>query len=94
MSTTLERLTVTMPTDMTTAIRQAVSDGEYASTSEVVRDALREWTTRRQRTPGELARLKADINQGLADIAARRVNTFDAEHIIAQGKRSSTARSN
>jgi len=68
------------------AVRQAVDDGEYASTSEVVREALREWKTCRQFMQGELATLKADIDQGLADIAAGRVHAFDAERIIAQGK--------
>jgi len=43
---------------------------------------------------GELATLKADIDQGLADIAAGRVNAFDAERIIAQGKQRLAARSN
>ncbi|MBN3779324.1 ribbon-helix-helix protein, CopG family [Burkholderia sp. Ac-20345] len=36
-----------MRPEMTAAIRQAVEDGEYASTSEVVREALREWKARR-----------------------------------------------
>jgi len=93
MNMALERVTVTMPTEMTAIIRQAVDDGEYASTSEVVREALREWKTRRQFMQGELATLKADIDQGLADIAAGRVRTFDAERIIAQGKQRLAARS-
>jgi len=48
MRTVLERVTVTMSTEMMVGIRQAVDDGEYVSTSEVVREALREWKTRRQ----------------------------------------------
>jgi len=94
MSTVLERVTVTMPTEMTALIKQAVDDGEYASTSEVVREALREWKTRRQFMQGELASLKADIDLGLADIAAGRVEPFDVESIIAQGKQILAARSN
>jgi len=83
-----------MPTEMTAVIKQAVDDGEYASTSEVVREALREWKTRCQWMQGELATLRADINQGLADIAAGRVTAFDAERIIARGKKRLAARSN
>ncbi|WP_027797367.1 ribbon-helix-helix domain-containing protein [Paraburkholderia acidipaludis] len=86
MSATLERLTVTMPPEMAGAIRQAVEDGEYASTSEVVREALREWKTRRQLMLSELAELKAEIDQGLADVAAGRVKKFDPENIIARGR--------
>jgi antitoxin ParD1/3/4 len=36
-----ERMTITMPTEMAEILRQAVAGGEYASTSEVVREALR-----------------------------------------------------
>ena len=38
---TVERLTVTMPTDMAALIKQAVAGGDYASTSEVIREAMR-----------------------------------------------------
>jgi antitoxin ParD1/3/4 len=67
------------------AIKQAVEDGEYASTSEVVREALREWKIRRQLMLSELADLKAEIDQGLADVAAGRVKKFDPKSIIARG---------
>jgi len=94
MRTALERVTVTMPTEMSAVIRQAVDGGEYASASEVVREALREWKMRRQWMQGELASLKADIDQGLADIAAGRVEPFDVESIIAQGRQRLAVRSN
>ncbi|WP_186200325.1 ribbon-helix-helix domain-containing protein [Burkholderia gladioli] len=86
MSATLERLTITMPPEMAGAIRQAVEDGDYASTSEVVREALREWKTRRKLMLGELAELKAEIDQGLADVAAGRVKKFDPQNIIERGR--------
>jgi len=70
-----------------------VDDGEYASTSEVVREALREWKTRRQLMLNELASLKADIDQGLADVAAGRVKTFEPDKVIARGKRLLATRS-
>ena len=37
----LERITVTMPAEMAARLRAAVERGEYATTSEVVREALR-----------------------------------------------------
>jgi len=94
MSAVLERVTVTMPTEMTAVIKQVVDDGEYASTSEVVREAVRAWKTRRQLMQGELAALRADIHQGLADLAAGRVEPVDVEAIIAQGRAQLAARSN
>lgn len=93
MSATLERLTITMPPEMAMTIRQAVDDGAYASTSEVIREALREWNTRRQLMLTELAELKAEIDQGLADVAAGRVKKFDPDSIIERGRRLLAARS-
>ncbi|SAI49677.1 Predicted transcriptional regulators containing the CopG/Arc/MetJ DNA-binding domain [Bordetella ansorpii] len=86
MSTTLERLTITMPPEMAASIKQAVDEGDYASTSEVVREAVREWKIRRELMLNELTALKADIDQGLADVAAGRVKDFDADSIIARGR--------
>lgn len=94
MTTTLERLTVTMPAEMAATIKQAVEDGDYASTSEVVREALREWKMRRQVMLNELSALKADIDQGLEDVAAGRVKSFDAQRIIERGRQLLAARSN
>ncbi len=81
----IERLTITLPTDMAAAVKSAVTDGDYASASEVVREAIRDWRMKRVLKLQELAALKADIDKGLADIAAGRVKDFDAAGIIARG---------
>lgn len=94
MSLPLERLTVTMPTEMAAAIKQAVDDGDYASTSEVIREAVRAWKIRREVMIDELAALKGDIDRGLADVAAGHVESFDAARIIARGKQLLATRSN
>ena len=83
----IERLTVTMPSELAAVVKQAVDTGEYASTSEVVRAALRDWKMKRAIQIEELAALKADINKGLADIAAGRVKDFDKKKIIARGRK-------
>ena len=44
---TIEKISIAMPTDMLRMVRDAVGTGDYASTSEVVREALREWKARR-----------------------------------------------
>lgn len=82
----IERMTITMPTDMAAIIKAAVDGGDYASTSEVVREALREWKLKRAVQSQELAALKADIDKGIADIAAGRVREFSVENIIARGR--------
>ena len=60
-----ERMIITMPTDMAEALRQTVAGGEYASTSEVVREALRDWTCSRNAELRDLEVLRNAINAGL-----------------------------
>jgi len=82
----IERMTITMPADMSALIKAAVAGGDYASTSEVVREALREWKLRRAVQTQEIEALKADIDQGLTDVAAGRLNDFDADKIVERGR--------
>ena len=63
--TSAERMTITMPSDMAETLRQTVAGGEYASTSEVVREALRDWTRNRDTERRELETLRDAIKVGL-----------------------------
>ena len=90
---TIERMTITMPADMASVVKAAVDSGDYASTSEVVRDALREWKMKRAIQMQEIASLKADIEKGLADVAAGRVKNFDKRRIVARGRKLLASRS-
>jgi antitoxin ParD1/3/4 len=60
----LERLTVTMPAEMAAKMRAAVESGEYATTSEIVREALQDWDEYQERRQAKLARLRAMIAEG------------------------------
>ena len=62
----LERITVTMPAEMAARLRAAVERGEYATTSEVVREALRDWGDERDRGDARREWLRAEIEKGLA----------------------------
>jgi antitoxin ParD1/3/4 len=90
---TIERMTITMPADMAAVVKAAVDSGDYASTSEVVRDALREWKMKRAIQIQEIAALKADIDQGLADVAAGRVKDFNTKQIVERGRKLLATRS-
>jgi antitoxin ParD1/3/4 len=83
----IERMTITLPADMAAVVKSAVKGGDYASTSEVVREALRDWKTKRALQLQELAALKSAIDKGLSDLAEGRVKDFDAERIIERGRR-------
>jgi antitoxin ParD1/3/4 len=72
---------------MAAVVKGAVAGGDYASTSEVIREALRDWKMKRALQLRELTALKADIDRGLADLAGGRVKDFDAARIIKRGKK-------
>jgi antitoxin ParD1/3/4 len=79
----IERLTVALPERMAKAIRKAVNAGEYASTSEVVRDALRFWEQRRELRSREIAALRRAWDEGKASGDA---GPFDIARLIAEEK--------
>ena len=81
----IERLTITLPSEMAGLVKGAVDEGDYASSSEVIREALRDWKLKRELRLGQLAELKADIDRGLADVAEGRLAKLDAKRIIARG---------
>jgi antitoxin ParD1/3/4 len=89
----IERMTVTLPSDMAAVVKGAVEGGDYASSSEVVREALRDWKMKRALQLQELAALKADIDRGLTDVAQGRVKDFDTARIIERGRKLLAARS-
>ncbi len=90
---TIERVTITIPSEMVTTVKAAVEGGDYASTSEVVREALRDWKAKRETQLQDLLELKADIDKGLADLSAGRVVDFDTDRIIRRGRALLAARS-
>ena len=83
----IERITVTLPAEMAAVVKSAVESGDYASTSEVVRSALRDWKLKRALQLEELQALRADLAAGLADVAAGRVQSFDPDSIIERGRK-------
>jgi antitoxin ParD1/3/4 len=89
----IERMTITLPSDMAAIVKDAVEGGDYASSSEVVREALRDWKTKRGLQLQELAALKADIDRGLTDLAEGRVKDFDAARIVERGRKLLAGRS-
>lgn len=62
----LERITVTMPEEMADKLRAAVKRGDYATTSEAVREALRGWGDKVDRREAENARMKVILERAKA----------------------------
>jgi antitoxin ParD1/3/4 len=62
----VEKLSIALTPEMAGLVRQAVASGEYATTSEVVREALREWKQRRALQPRDIEELRLLWEEGLA----------------------------
>lgn len=60
----IERMTITVPPEMAASLRETVAGGEYASTSEVVREALRERARHRDAERRDLETLREAIRIG------------------------------
>lgn len=61
----VEKISIALPTEMVAVVRRAVETGEYASSSEVVRDALRDWTQKRGMQREEMEELRKVWRQAM-----------------------------
>jgi antitoxin ParD1/3/4 len=64
---TIEKMSIALPPEMVAQVREAVDSGEYASNSEVVRDALRDWTHKRTLRRQGIDELRSIWQQALQD---------------------------
>jgi antitoxin ParD1/3/4 len=62
-----EKLSITLPSEMVAIIKSEVDAGRYASTSEVLRDAMRGWIRSEQVHNETLASIRARISASLND---------------------------
>jgi antitoxin ParD1/3/4 len=62
-----EKLSITLPPEMVRSIKDKVEAGTYASTSEVIREALRVWQRNEEEHSERLAAIRARIHRSLAD---------------------------
>ncbi len=63
--TTVEKLSITLTPEMARDVRMAVKSGEYASSSEVIREALRDWHRKRALQDQEIEELRSAWRKGV-----------------------------
>ncbi|NBT05987.1 MAG: type II toxin-antitoxin system ParD family antitoxin [Betaproteobacteria bacterium] len=80
-------INVSLPKELEDRVREHVASGLYGSASEVIREALRLFETYHSVQQTRLAALKADIDQGFADIEAGRVSPVNMADIKTEGRR-------
>jgi antitoxin ParD1/3/4 len=63
-----EKMSIALTPEMAAAVRAAVASGEYASSSEVIREALRDWQLRRVLHQKELEELRHVWQEGINSV--------------------------
>lgn len=62
----IQKISIALTVEQVNALKSAVETGEYATTSEIVREALREWQWKRELRGEDLRRLRELWSQGKA----------------------------
>lgn len=81
---TIEKISVALPADMLAMVRAAVGSGDYASSSEVIREALREWKGRRERREDAVEEIRRLWREELASPGK---HVLDSEEVKREGRR-------
>jgi len=77
----VEKLSISLSSDMARSIKDAVDSGEYATASEVVRDAMRVWRFHRITVdPSDTAAIRRLVAEGLE--SAERGRLKPAEEVF------------
>jgi antitoxin ParD1/3/4 len=80
----VEKVSIALTAEMLAAVREAVESGEYASSSEIVREALRDWKLKRTLQQQEIEELRRLWREGLQSGASRLAGM---EEIKAEARR-------
>ena len=72
----IQKISIALPPELIGLIRDAVESGTYASTSEVIRDALRDWKEKQNRKAIALKELKRLWREGV-DSGPGRFSSMD-----------------
>jgi antitoxin ParD1/3/4 len=81
---TVEKITIALTKDMAADVRAAVAHGEYASTSEVIRDALRDWKLKRATQEEQVKSIRRMWQSGIESGSA---GPLDIEAIKREGRK-------
>jgi antitoxin ParD1/3/4 len=79
----IQKISVALTSEQLATLKAAVEAGEYATTSEIVREAIREWQFSRDLRQGDVRRLQHLWDEGKA---SGKPKPFDIERTIGAAK--------
>jgi antitoxin ParD1/3/4 len=88
----IQKISVALTAEQINAIKSAVETGEYATTSEIVREALRDWQWKRELRGEDLKRLRELWREGKASGAARPLDLSRTRELARQRLRKAAER--
>ncbi len=62
-----EQLSITLPAEMVAVIKEQVEAGRYASTSDMLRAAMKRWMRDEEEHADRIAEIRAEIAESIAD---------------------------
>ncbi|WP_206455573.1 ribbon-helix-helix domain-containing protein [Aurantimonas marina] len=79
----VKEISIVVPAEEAEALRTAVASGDYASTDEIMHEALRDWQDKRHAQTGDATRLRGKWQEGLA---SGQSTSLDLDAIKAKGR--------
>ena len=77
----VQKVSVALTGEQISALKAAVDAGEYATTSEIVREAIRDWQFKRELRKEDVNRLRQLWDQGKASGAAEPADFEDLRRV-------------
>lgn len=79
-----EKMSITLTPELAEMVNKAVATGDYASTSEVIREALRDWRRKQMTRQEQIEELRRLVDEGTNSGPGRFANM---EELIAEAER-------
>ena len=80
----VQKVSIALTGEQVCALRAAVETGEYATTSEIIREAIRDWQFKRELRREDLNRLRQMWDEGKASGTPSRVDFDNARREARQ----------
>jgi antitoxin ParD1/3/4 len=79
----VQKVSVALTGEQLASLKAAVETGEYATTSEIVREAIRDWQFKRELRQEDIKRLRQLWDEGIASGPSQ---PFDVEQTLAAAR--------
>jgi antitoxin ParD1/3/4 len=80
----VEKMSITLTPELAEMVNKAVETGDYASTSEVIREALRDWRRKQLTRQQQIEEIRRLWDEGIKSGPGRFAN---ADELIAEAER-------